>query len=69
MLVAAAQARQTLDQLLRVPHFQVFGIQPHVYLHADQPARHHVAVPLHVNQAALVDTTLQAATRFQTSRR
>jgi hypothetical protein len=69
VLVAAAQARQTLDQLLRIPHFQVFCVQPHVYLHTDQPARHHVAVPLHVNQAALVHATLQAATRFQTSRR
>jgi hypothetical protein len=69
VLVAAAQTRQTLDQLLRVPHFQVFRVQPHVYLHADQPARHHVAVPLHVNQAALVHATLQAAARFQASRR
>jgi hypothetical protein len=67
VFVAAPQARQTLDQLLRVPHFQVFRIQPHVDLHADQPARHHVAVPLHVNQAALVHAAWQAAVRFQTS--
>lgn len=69
VLVAATQARQTLDQLLRVPHFQVFRVQPHLYLHADQPARHHVAVPLYVNQAALVHATLQSSARFQASRR
>jgi hypothetical protein len=69
VLVTATQARQALDQLLRVPHFQMFRIQAHVYLHADQPARHHVAVSLHVNQAALVHATLQTSARFQASRR
>jgi len=49
LLVAATQPRQTLDQLLRVPHFQVLGVQPHVHLLADQSAWHHVAVPLRVN--------------------
>jgi hypothetical protein len=69
VLVAATQSRQPLDQLLRVPHFQMFRVQAHVYLHADQSARHHVAVALHVNQAALVHATLQTSTRFQASRR
>jgi hypothetical protein len=45
------------DELLRVPHFQVFRVQAYIHLLADQPARHHVAVPLHVNQAALVHST------------
>jgi hypothetical protein len=69
VLVAAAQPRQTLDPLLRVPHFQVLRVQPHLDLLADQPARHHVAVPLHVNHASLVYATLQASARFQTPRR
>jgi hypothetical protein len=69
VLVAAAQARQTFDQLLRVPYFQVVRVQPHVYLDADQPARHHVAVTLHVNQAALVHAALQTPACFQASRR
>jgi hypothetical protein len=69
VLVAAPQARHTFDELLRVPHFQVFRVQVHVDLLADQPARHRVAVPLHVDQAALVHPTLPAPTRFQTPRR
>jgi hypothetical protein len=69
MLISAPQPRQTLDELLRVPHFQVLRVQPYLHLLADQPARHHVAVPLHVNQAALVHATLQASTRFQAPRR
>ena len=69
VLVAAPQPRQTLDELLCVPHLQVLRVQPHVDLLANQPARHHVAVSLHVNQAALVHPTLQTSARFQTPRR
>jgi hypothetical protein len=65
MFVAAPQPRQTLDELLGIPHFQVFRVQPHLHLLADQPTRQHVAVSLHMNQAALVHATLQALTRFQ----
>jgi len=68
-LVAAPQPRQTLGELLRVPHFQVFGVQTHLHLFTNQSARNHVTVPLDMNHAALVDTTLQALIRFQAPRR
>lgn len=69
LLVPAAQPRLTLHQLLRVPHLDVLGIQPHFDLLADQPAGHHVTVPLHVNQTALVHTTTPPLARFQPPRR
>ncbi len=68
LLIAAAQPRHTLDELLGVPHLQVLRVQPYLDLLADQSARHHVAVPLHTNQAALVHPTLQTLTRFQPPR-
>jgi hypothetical protein len=69
VLVPSPESRQLFDELLRVPHFHMFRVQPYVYFLTDQPARHHVAVPLHVNQAALVHSTSQPLTRFQPPRR
>jgi hypothetical protein len=54
-LVPAAQPRQHLDPLLRIPDFQVLDEQPHLHVLADQPARHRVAVPPHMDQAAAID--------------
>jgi hypothetical protein len=69
LLVSAPQARQPFDQLLGIPDFHVLGIQPHLDLLADQPARHRVTVPLDVNQAALVHATPPSLARFQPPRR
>jgi hypothetical protein len=68
MLVPATQARLPLDQLLGIPDFHVFGIQPRLDLFADQPARHRVAVPLHMDHAALVHATTAALARLQAPR-
>lgn len=69
VLIAPAQARQTLQQLLRIPHFQVLHVQPHFHPFADQPARHRVVVPLDVDQAAAVHARRHSFARFQTPRR
>jgi hypothetical protein len=68
-LVSAAEPRQTVDELLGVPHFQAFRAQTHLDLLTNQPAGHHITVPLDMNHAARVDTTLQALIRFQSPRR
>jgi hypothetical protein len=69
VLVSAPQARQPFDQLLGIPDFHVLGIQPGLDLLADQPTRHRVAVPLHVDQAALVHATALSLACFQPPRR
>jgi hypothetical protein len=69
MLVASTQPRQTLHQLLRVPHFQVFHVHTHFHVLADQPARHGVAIALHMNLTARVHLRAHTLARFQTPRR
>jgi hypothetical protein len=69
LLVPAAQARQPFDQLLGVPDLHVLGVQPNLDLFPDQPARHRVAVSLHVDQAALIHTTTPPLPPFQPPRR
>jgi hypothetical protein len=69
MPIPTAQPWQTLDQLLRVPHFQVLHEQAHLDTLADQPARHRVAVAAHVNQAPRIDPCPQPLARLQTPRR
>jgi hypothetical protein len=69
LLAPATQPRLPLDQLLRVPHLHLLGIQANLDVLADQPARHRVTIPLHVNQAALVHATTSSLTRFQPPRR
>lgn len=69
VLVPAPQPRHSLDQLLGIPDFQVLGIQPGFDLLADQPARHRVAVALHVDQTPLVHATGLPPARFQPTRR
>jgi len=49
MLVAATQPWQTLDQLLGVPHLQVFDEDADLDALPDQPARHRVTVAADVN--------------------
>jgi hypothetical protein len=69
MFVAAAQTWQTFDELLRVPHFQVFHEDTHLDALPDQPTRHRVTVAADVDQTARIDThqetlaCLQAAGR------
>jgi hypothetical protein len=65
LLASAPQPRLPLDQLLRVPHLHLLGIQADLDVLADQPARHRVTIALHVNQAALVHTTTSPLARFQ----
>jgi hypothetical protein len=65
VLVPAAQTRQSLQPLLRAPHVQVLGIQPHLDHFADQPARHRVGVPLDVDRAAAVHATAELLERLQ----
>ncbi len=69
MLVAATQSGQTLDELLRVPHFQVFDEDADLDFFPDQPARHRVAVAVHVNQTAAIDARPQTFARLQPPRR
>ena len=65
MLVSSAQPWQALHHLLRVPHFQVLYVYTNFNGFADQPARHRVAVPIHVNQAAAVHARRHALARLQ----
>jgi len=65
MLVTPPQARQTLDQLLGVPHLQVLDEQAHLDLLADQPAGHRVAVAIDGNQAATIHAGPHPLARFQ----
>jgi len=69
MLVPPTLPRQTLHQLLRVPHFQVFHIHANFHVLADQPARHRVAIALHVNLTARVHLRAHPLARFHTPRR
>jgi hypothetical protein len=69
VLVSAAEPRQTVDELLSVPHFQVLGVQTHLDLLANQSAWHHITVPLDMNHAAEIDAALQALICSQASRR
>jgi hypothetical protein len=69
LLVPATQPRQPLDQLLRIPHLHVLGIQPGLDVLADQSARYGVAVSLDVNQATAVHATAPPLARFKPSRR
>jgi len=69
VLVPATQTRQALDELLGVPHFQVFHVQPYFDQLADQSARHRVTVPLDVNETAGIDARLQTLARLQSPRR
>jgi hypothetical protein len=59
LLVPAPQTRQAFEQLLRVPHLDLLGVQPGLDLFTDQPARHRVAVSLDVDQTALIDPAAQ----------
>lgn len=54
VLAPAAQARQTLDQALGVPHLDVVGEKPRLDPLADQPAGHRVGVAADVDGAAAV---------------
>jgi hypothetical protein len=67
--VTAPQTRQTLHQVLRVPHLQLLRVQPHLDALTDQPARHRVVVPLDVDQAAAVHLDPLPTARWQTPRR
>lgn len=69
LLTATPQPRHALDQLLGVPNLHVLGKQAGLDRRAAQPTRHRVAVPLHVDQAALVHATTPPLTRFQPPRR
>jgi len=69
LLVPAAQTRQTLQPLLRVPHLQVLGVQPHLDQRAQQSARQRVGVPLDVDRAALIHPTPDLLERLQPPRR
>lgn len=69
LLLPAPQTRQPFDQLLGIPDLHVLGIQAGLDLLADQPTRHRVAVPLHMDQAALVHATTPPLARFQPPRR
>jgi hypothetical protein len=69
VLVAPALPRQTFHQLLRVPYFQVFHVHTHFHVLADQPARHRVAIALHVNLTARVHLCAHPLARFQAPRR
>lgn len=64
-LAAAAQPRQRGHQLLGVPHFQVFHVNPHLDPFADQPAVHRIGVVLHVDHAAAGHGHCQPLARFQ----
>jgi hypothetical protein len=68
LLVPAPQARQSFQQLLRVPNLQVLHMQSDFHHFADQPARHRVAVPFDMDQAALVHATGAPLARFQAPR-
>jgi hypothetical protein len=65
MLVASAQTRQALDQLLRVPHFEVFHEEADLDLFANQPTRHGVAVAIDVDQTAAINASPDALASFQ----
>jgi hypothetical protein len=67
--VAAPQPWHLLHALLPIPHLQVLRVHAHRHLFADQAARHRVAVPAHVNQAAAIHAALHELPRFQPSRR
>jgi hypothetical protein len=67
LLVPAPQPRQPFNQLLGVPHLHVLGVQAGLDFLADQPARHRVAVPFHMDQAALVYATTSPLARLQPS--
>jgi hypothetical protein len=69
VLVASTQSRQTLDQLLCVPHFQMLHVHAHFHVLADQSARHRVAIALYMNLTARVHLGTHALARFQTPRR
>jgi hypothetical protein len=69
LLVPATQTRQPLQQLLRVPHLDHFGVQPDCHHLANQPARHRVAVALDVDQTARVDPAAPLLERLQPPRR
>jgi hypothetical protein len=69
LLVPAPQTRQPFDQLLGIPDLHVLGIQADLDRLADEPTRHRVAVPLHMDQAALIHTTTPPLARFQPPRR
>jgi hypothetical protein len=69
LLVLAAQPRQHLDPLLRVPDFQVLDEQPHLDVLADQPAGYRVTVAADVDQAARIDFGPQALACLQPPRR
>ncbi len=68
VLVAPTLPRQPFHQLLRVPHFQVLDVHTHFHVLANQPARHRVAIPLHVNLTARVHLRAHTLARFQTPR-
>jgi hypothetical protein len=48
LLAPAVQTRQRRHQLLRVPHFDMLGVQPRLHPFADQPAVHRIRVVLYV---------------------
>jgi hypothetical protein len=65
MLVATARARQALDQLLRVPHIEVFHEEADLDLFANEPTGHRVAVAVDVDQAAAIDASQNALASLQ----
>jgi hypothetical protein len=65
MFVPATQTRQSLHQLLPVPHLQVLHVHTHFHVLADQSARHRVTVALHVNLTPRVHPGTHTLARFQ----
>jgi hypothetical protein len=69
VLAATTQTRQRLHLTLRVPHFQLLSVDPHLDLFADEPAGHRVGIAGDVNCAACVHTHLEPLASLQPPRR
>ena len=69
VLPATPQARHPVHHLLRVPHFHLLGIQPHLDPFTDQSARHRVHVAARADRAARIHLRLDPARRLESTRR
>lgn len=69
VLTATPQTRHLFHHLLRVPHFHLLGVQPHLDPFTDQPTRYRIRVPTDVDCAARVHSRLDAAGRLEPTRR
>jgi hypothetical protein len=69
VLVAAAQARQRLDQLLPVPDLDPLRVEAGLHPLPDQPAGHRVDVAFHPDGAAAVHPHREPLARLQASGR